>query len=101
MSILSHRLYNPLFSFWAKPFPIFPGWVFTCAGQCLGSENLAVLIRDLKLVATVWTPGKSLFDLSLRFLWHPCHLKSYCLINGAAFGIYTEENTLLTEPGES
>lgn len=30
------------------------------------SENRAVLIRDLKLVATVWTSGKVLFDLSFE-----------------------------------
>lgn len=32
----------------------------------VSSEDLVVLIRDLKLVATVWTLGKALFDLSFE-----------------------------------
>lgn len=32
----------------------------------MSSEDLVVLIRDLKLVATVWTSGKALFDLSFE-----------------------------------
>lgn len=61
--------------------------------------DLAVLVRYLKLVATICTLEKSLlWPFSWGFSCISTIWRAIVWINGAIFGIYTEENILLTEP---
>lgn len=90
------RTVQPLFSFSGQTFP----WLgFSSVKGSVSLEDLAVLIKDLKLVAIIWTLGKSFWPFIWGFSGITAIWRAIVWINDAAFGIYTEENILLTESG--
>lgn len=78
LSILNKGLYNSLFSFQVKPFPVFPGWVFLYEAGCeLG--GFCCTCKRYEGSSNHLDFREVLLTFHLRFLWHHCHLKSYCL----------------------
>lgn len=65
LSISNKGLYNSLFGFQAKPFPIFPGWVFLCEGECeLGAA--CCIYKRVEVSSIHLDFRKVLFDLSFE-----------------------------------
>lgn len=99
LEYFKQRTVKPFVQFSGKTFSSIPWLGFSSVKGRVILDHLAVLIKDLKLVATIWTLGKSFWPFVWGFSGIAAIWRAIVWINDAAFGIYTEENILLTESG--